>query len=66
MKIKSKSAGYPLVMSFIEWLADRIRTIQEARIRRREHSDKFYRDLKNYCRANNLTAVCEDDSRTRR
>jgi hypothetical protein len=45
---------------FARW-ADRV---GEARRRRVEHDRQFYRNLNAYCRANNISPVCEDDWRT--
>ena len=42
-----------------------VRGLMEARKRRIEHEREFYRNLKAYCRANNLSPVCEDDWKTR-
>jgi hypothetical protein len=36
----------------------------EGRKRRLAHEREFYRNLKAYCRANNLAFVCEDDWKT--
>jgi hypothetical protein len=44
-------------------LAAIVRNNIEARERRIEHDEKFYRELGAYCRANNLPPVCEDDWR---
>jgi hypothetical protein len=41
-----------------------VRGLVEARKRRLEHERKFYRNLKAYCRANNLSPICEDDWKT--
>ena len=38
-----------------------VRGLIEARRRRIEHEREFYRNLKAYCRANNLPPICEDD-----
>lgn len=46
-------------------LASYIRRLIEARRRRIEHEREFYQKFKAYCRANNLTCVCEDDWKTR-
>jgi hypothetical protein len=45
-------------------LANHLRRIGDARRRRIEHDREFYRKLKAYCRASNISAVCEDDWRT--
>jgi hypothetical protein len=45
-------------------LAAHVRSLIEARKRRIEHDRQFYRDLRAYCRANNLSPICEDDWRT--
>jgi hypothetical protein len=45
-------------------LALRIGRLVEARKRRIEQDDQFYRELRAYCRANNLSPVFEDDWRT--
>ena len=45
-------------------LARSVRGLIEARRRRIEHEREFYRNLKAYCRANNLSPVCEDDWKT--
>jgi hypothetical protein len=45
-------------------LALRVRNLMEARKRGIEQDRKFYRELRAYCRANNLSPVCEDDWRT--
>jgi hypothetical protein len=37
----------------------------EARRRRLEHEKQFYAALNTYCRANNVSPVCEDDWKTR-
>jgi hypothetical protein len=42
-------------------LASYIRGRIDARRRRIEHEREFYRKLGAYCRANNLSCVCEDD-----
>lgn len=41
-----------------------LRRIGDARRRRIEHDGQFYRNLRAYCRANNISAICEDDRRT--
>jgi hypothetical protein len=41
-----------------------IRDLVEARKRRAEQDREFYRNLNAYCRANNLSSVCEDDWKT--
>jgi hypothetical protein len=46
-------------------LASYIRRLVEARRRRIEQDREFYQKLKAYCRANNLSSVCEDDWKTR-
>jgi hypothetical protein len=46
-------------------VVSRVRHLAEARRRRREHDQQFYRDLKAYCRAHNVSHVCEDDWKTR-
>jgi hypothetical protein len=45
-------------------LAHYIRGLVEARRQRLEHEREFYRNLKAYCRVNNLSPICEDDWRT--
>jgi hypothetical protein len=40
-----------------------VRDLIEARRRRIEHERKFYRELRAYCRTNNLSPICEDDWR---
>ena len=45
-------------------LASLIRERIEARKRSIEQEKEFYRKLNAYCRANNLSAICEDDWRT--
>jgi hypothetical protein len=45
-------------------LASLIRERIEARKRSIEQEKAFYRKLGAYCRANNLSAICEDDWRT--
>jgi hypothetical protein len=45
-------------------LAHYVRGLVEARTRRLEHERTFYRNLKAYCRANNLSPICEDDWKT--
>jgi hypothetical protein len=42
---------------FSEWL----RRLLQARQRRNEQEREFYRKLGAYCRANNLSPICEDD-----
>jgi hypothetical protein len=42
-------------------LADWLRRLLEARKRRMEREREFYRSLNAYCRANNLSPICEDD-----
>jgi hypothetical protein len=37
------------------------RRLLEARKRRIEHEREFYRNLGAYCRAHNLSPICEDD-----
>jgi len=38
-----------------------IRRCLEARQRRLEHDREFYRNLNDFCRANNMSPICEDD-----
>lgn len=45
-------------------LASSARSFLEARRQRLEHERQFYRNLKAYCRANNLSPICEDDWKT--
>jgi hypothetical protein len=45
-------------------LAHYVRGLVEARRQRLEHERKFYRNLKAFCRANNLSPICEDDWKT--
>ena len=45
-------------------LARYVRSLLEARRRRIEHEREFYRNLKAYCRVNNLSPICEDDWKT--
>lgn len=45
-------------------LAGYVSRLIEARRRRIAHEREFYRNLKAYCRANNLSPVCEDDWKT--
>ena len=45
-------------------LAHYVRGIVEARRQRLEHEKEFYRNLKAYCRANNLSPICGDDWKT--
>jgi hypothetical protein len=66
MQLRSRGAGSPVVTSLVEWLAHGIRSFQEARIRRRERSDNFHRNLSNDCRAPNVSPMREDDWKTRR
>ena len=40
------------------------RNLLEVRRQRRKHEREFYRNLKAYCRANNLSPICEDDWKT--
>ncbi len=47
-------------------IANGVHHLVEARKHRRKHDEKFYRDLKAYCRAHNVSHVCEDDWKTRR
>ena len=42
----------------------RIHHLMEARRRRIKQDNEFYRSLRAYCRANNLSPVCEDDWKT--
>jgi hypothetical protein len=42
-------------------LAGWARRLLEARTRRMEREREFYRSLNAYCRANNLSPICEDD-----
>jgi hypothetical protein len=42
-------------------LADWLRRLLAARQSRIEHEKQFYRDLRAYCRTNNLSLICEDD-----
>jgi hypothetical protein len=42
---------------FSDWL----RRLLQARKRRNEQESEFYRKLGAYCRANNLSPICEDD-----
>ena len=45
-------------------LASLLRQRIEARKRSIARDKKFYRKLNAYCRANNLSAICEDDWKT--
>jgi hypothetical protein len=45
-------------------LARCVRGLIETRRRRIAHDEQFYRELRVYCRANNVSPVCEDDWRT--
>ena len=45
-------------------IAGGVRRYIESRRRRIEQDDEFYRGLRAYCRANNLSPVCEDDWKT--
>lgn len=45
-------------------LACWLRRLIEARRRRIEHEREFYRKLKAYSRANNVSPICEDDWKT--
>jgi hypothetical protein len=47
-------------------IEDGLRNLAEARKAHRKHDEKFYRDLNAFCRANNVSHVCEDDWKTRR
>jgi hypothetical protein len=42
-------------------LAGWLRRLLEARKHRIEREREFYRNLSAYCRANNLSPICEDD-----
>jgi hypothetical protein len=42
-------------------LSDWLQRFLQARKRRTEQEREFYRDLGAYCRANNLSPICEDD-----
>ena len=45
-------------------LAGWLRRLLEARKRGIEQEREFYRNLNAYCRANNLSSICEDDWKT--
>jgi hypothetical protein len=45
-------------------LARCIRSIIEARKSRAEHEREFYRKLRDYCQAHDLSPVCVDDWKT--
>ena len=45
-------------------LAGWLRRLLEARKHRMEQEGEFYRHLNAYCRANNLSPICEDDWKT--
>jgi hypothetical protein len=45
-------------------LARCVRGLIEMRRRRVAHDEQFYRELRVYCRANNVSPICEDDWRT--
>ena len=50
-KIGARVAGY-------------VRHLIAARKRRLEYEREFYRKLNAYCRANNVSPICEDDRKT--
>jgi hypothetical protein len=52
------------IASGVRRLASCVHSLIEARRRRIEEDKKFYRELRAYCRANNISPVCEDDWRT--
>jgi hypothetical protein len=66
MQLRAEGAGSPLVTSAIEWLAQRIRSLQEARMRGKEQSDISYHSFSDHCRAHNVSPMCEDDWKTHR
>jgi hypothetical protein len=66
MQLRPYDIPSPLVTRLVEWAAERIRTFREARTRRREESDRFYRNLANYCLAHNVSPICDDDWKTHR
>ena len=45
-------------------LASTVREIVEARKRKLEQEQAFYRNLSAYCRAHDLSPICEDDWKT--
>jgi hypothetical protein len=45
-------------------LARYVQSLIEARRLRREHERDFHRNLKAYCRVNNLSPICGDDWKT--
>ena len=67
MNFDIKTAIAALMKSFTTRetaLASFVRERIEVRKRSIEQDKKFYRKLNAYCRANNLSAVCEDDWKT--
>jgi hypothetical protein len=61
MQLRAEGAESPFVTSVIEWLAQRIRSLQEARMLRKEQSDNFYHHFSDYRHAHNVSSMCEDD-----
>jgi uncharacterized protein YgiB involved in biofilm formation len=51
-------------MKFKALFASYVRRLAEANKRRLEQERAFYRNLNAYCRANNLSTICEDDWKT--
>jgi hypothetical protein len=47
-----------------ELFAGWLRSLLDARRRKIEQEKDFYRSLATYCRANNVSPVCEDDWKT--
>jgi hypothetical protein len=45
-------------------LASAAHGFTETRRQRLEHEREFYRNLRAYCRANNLSPICENDWKT--
>jgi hypothetical protein len=53
-----------LVRKALARLTSYVFRLAEARKRRIAHDQEFYRNLKAYCRVNNISPVCEDDWKT--
>ena len=53
----------PLI-HFQSMLAASVRQVVEARKRRLEQEQAFYRELNAYCRSHDLSPICEDDWKT--
>jgi|AAFX01.1.fsa_nt_gi hypothetical protein len=67
MKVDISTAVAALVKNFTKCklaLASFVRARIEARKRSIARDKEFYRKLHAYCRANNLSAICEDDWKT--